>query len=64
MAWTVFILVHRLNVFKGQQIFKKSWGDKKMDSFLNEKDEVETKFWSKIFEINYNKRIKQYNLIT
>ena len=45
VAWTVFILVHGLIVFKGQKIFKKSWEDKKIDRFLKEKDNEETTFW-------------------
>ena len=44
-AWTVFIVIHGVNVFKGKQIFKKSWEDKKTQEFLNEDDEVETKLW-------------------
>ncbi len=44
VAWTVFIVVHGLNVFKGKHIFKKSWEDKKAEKFLKEKEE-KTTFW-------------------
>ncbi|EPR71728.1 hypothetical protein ADIWIN_3175 [Winogradskyella psychrotolerans RS-3] len=44
VAWSVFIVVHGLNVFKGKQIFKKSWEDKKTEKFLEEK-EKKTTFW-------------------
>ncbi|REE24842.1 2TM domain-containing protein [Winogradskyella pacifica] len=44
VAWTVFIVVHGLNVFKSKQIFKKSWEDKKAEEFLEEKDK-KTTFW-------------------
>lgn len=44
-AWTVFIIIHGLTVFKGRKIFKKSWEEKKIEEFLNEDDEVETKLW-------------------
>lgn len=44
-AWTVFIIIHGVNVFRGKRIFKKSWEEKKIEEFLNEDDEVETKLW-------------------
>ena len=44
VAWSVFIIIHGLNVFKGKQIFKKSWEDKKIKEFLKD-DEVETTTW-------------------
>lgn len=44
-AWTVFIIIHGINVFKGKQIFKKSWEDKKLEEFLSEDEEIETKMW-------------------
>lgn len=43
-AWTIFIIIHGLNVFKQKQIFKKSWEDKKTEQFLKDKEE-ETTFW-------------------
>lgn len=45
VAWTVFIIIHGLNIFRGKQIFKKSWEEKKIEAFLNEGDDVETKLW-------------------
>jgi len=45
VAWSVFIIVHGLNVFKGKQIFKKDWEDRKTEAFLKNKDEIETTFW-------------------
>ena len=45
VSWTVFILLHAWRVFKERKIFKKSWEDKKIASYL-EKDEIEeTKMW-------------------
>lgn len=44
VVWTIFIIVHGLNVFKEKRIFKKSWEDKKTNEFLNNKEE-ETTFW-------------------
>ncbi|WP_179352586.1 2TM domain-containing protein [Winogradskyella vidalii] len=44
VVWTVFIIIHGLNVFKDKQIFKKSWKDKKTEQFLKNKKE-ETTFW-------------------
>ncbi|NRD23938.1 2TM domain-containing protein [Winogradskyella litoriviva] len=44
VAWTVFIIIHGINVFKEKQIFRKSWEDKKTKDFLNNKEE-ETTFW-------------------
>jgi len=45
VAWTVFIIIHGLNVFKRKQIFKKSWEDKRTAEFLNKQDEIETIMW-------------------
>jgi hypothetical protein len=45
VAWTVFIIIHGLNVFKEKKIFKKSWEDRKTEEFLKEKDELKTTFW-------------------
>lgn len=44
VAWTVFISIHGLNVFKGKQIFKARWEEKKIERFLKE-DDVKTTFW-------------------
>ncbi|RED42740.1 2TM domain-containing protein [Winogradskyella eximia] len=44
VGWTVFIIIHGLNVFKGKRIFKKSWEDKKTAQFLKDKEEEKT-FW-------------------
>ena len=43
-AWTIFIIIHGLNVFKQKRIFKTSWEEKKTKEFLNNKEE-ETTFW-------------------
>ena len=45
VAWTVIIIIHGVKIFKGKQIFKKSWEDKKIDGFLKEETEEETTFW-------------------
>jgi hypothetical protein len=45
VAWSIFILIHGLNVFKGQKIFKKSWEDRKIKGYLKEKGEEKTTFW-------------------
>ena len=45
VAWSVFIIIHGLNVFKGRQIFKKSWEDRKTEEFLKKEKEVETTRW-------------------
>ena len=45
VAWSVFIVIHGVVIFKGRQIFKKSWEDRKIDQFLKEKGEVDTGFW-------------------
>jgi hypothetical protein len=45
VAWTVFIILHGLAIFKGRKIFKASWEEKKIEEFLNEDDEVEMKLW-------------------
>ncbi|WP_296386428.1 2TM domain-containing protein [Winogradskyella sp.] len=45
VLWTVIIVIHAWTVFKGRIIFKKSWEDKKMEKFLDEDKESETKMW-------------------
>ncbi len=45
VAWSVFISIHWLNIFKGKQIFKKSWEDRKTEDFLKAKEEENTTFW-------------------
>ncbi len=45
VLWTVFIILHAWVVFKGGLIFKKSWEDKKMEKFMDEDKESETKMW-------------------
>ena len=45
VALSVFIIIHGLNVFKGKQIFKKSWEDRKTESFLQLKEEEKETFW-------------------
>ncbi|BAO74247.1 2TM domain-containing protein [Winogradskyella sp. PG-2] len=44
VAWTVFVIIHSLNVFKERLFFKSSWEDKKMKEFTKEEEEV-TKRW-------------------
>lgn len=44
VAWTVIIVIHGLNIFKGKQIFKKGWEEKKTEQFLKQKEE-EITFW-------------------
>ena len=47
VAWSVFIIIHGLNIFKGKQIFKKSWEDRKTEGFLKvkEEEEEEATYW-------------------
>ena len=45
VVWSVFIIIHWLNVFKGKQIFKRRWEEKKIKEFLKEDNEVETTTW-------------------
>ncbi|WP_400079840.1 2TM domain-containing protein [Winogradskyella sp. R77965] len=45
VAWTVFIIIHGLNVFKEKRIFKKSWEDKKVQEFLEKENDVKTTTW-------------------
>ncbi|MFD1015922.1 2TM domain-containing protein [Winogradskyella rapida] len=46
VAWTVFIIVHGLTVFKNRSIFKKNWEDRKREQYLEqEKDKEEHNFW-------------------
>ena len=40
IAWTVFIGLHALNVFKGKTFFSKKWEHKKVQEFINEKTET------------------------
>ncbi|MDG4716313.1 MULTISPECIES: 2TM domain-containing protein [Winogradskyella] len=45
VLWTVAILLHAWKVFKENKVFKKSWEDKKMASYLAEEEIEETKMW-------------------
>ncbi|NRD19685.1 2TM domain-containing protein [Winogradskyella eckloniae] len=45
VAWTVFISLHGINVFKRKQIFNKNWEDEKIKGFLKEEKEEESTFW-------------------
>ena len=45
VAWSVFVIIHGLNIFKEKKIFKKSWEDRKTEEFLKETNEVKTIFW-------------------
>lgn len=45
VAWTVFITIHGVKVFKGKRIFNKKWEDKKTETFLKDKSSEETSFW-------------------
>tara|TARA_R110000868_G_scaffold374257_1_gene638651 strand:- start:3478 stop:3798 length:321 start_codon:yes stop_codon:yes gene_type:complete len=42
IAWTIFIIVHGWNVFKGRILFKESWEDRKLKEYL-ERDKNEIK---------------------
>lgn len=35
IAWTIFIILHAWNVFKGRLFFKKSWEDKKLKEYMD-----------------------------
>ena len=43
VAWTVFIIIHGLNVFKEKQLFKKSWEERKLKEFS--KEDTEKQLW-------------------
>ena len=49
LAWTIFIVMHGWNVFKGKLFFKKSWEDRKMNEYIEKEevkeDEKETTIW-------------------
>ena len=45
VAWTAFIVIHGLNIFKGRKIFKKSWEDKKIEGYLKDDENVKTTYW-------------------
>jgi len=44
VVWSIFIVIHGLNVFKDKRLFNKRWEDKKIEKFLDKKDESTT-FW-------------------
>ncbi|WP_179320543.1 2TM domain-containing protein [Winogradskyella helgolandensis] len=44
VAWTIFIVIHGLNVFKDKRMFNKRWEEKKIEQFLEKKEE-DTTFW-------------------
>ncbi|MBL87770.1 MAG: hypothetical protein CMO82_14095 [Winogradskyella sp.] len=45
VLWTMAIIIHAWKVFKEKTVFRKSWEDKKIASYL-ERDETEkTKMW-------------------
>lgn len=43
VAWTLFIIMHGWNVFKGKMFFKKDWENKKIQEFMD--TETPTKPW-------------------
>ncbi|MCB0398864.1 MAG: 2TM domain-containing protein [Winogradskyella sp.] len=45
VLWTVAIVLHAWKVFKERKVFKKSWEDKKIASYLKKDDAEETKIW-------------------
>jgi hypothetical protein len=45
VGWTAFIILNAVIVFKGKQLFKKSWEDKKINEFLKDKTSEESTFW-------------------
>ncbi len=44
VAWTVFIIIHGINIFKSKSIFNKSWEQRKIEEFAKE-EETEKKLW-------------------
>lgn len=44
VVWTVFIIIHGLNVFKSKSVFKKSWEERKIKEFTKE-EETEKQLW-------------------
>ena len=45
VVWTIFIALHGLNVFRGRLFFKKSWEDKKTETYIKKDQENKTTFW-------------------
>lgn len=44
VAWTVFIIMHGISIFKSKSIFNKSWEQRKIEKFARE-EETEKKLW-------------------
>lgn len=45
VLWTVAVLLHAWKVFREKKVFKKSWEDKKIASYLEKDDAEDTKMW-------------------
>jgi len=44
-AWTVFIIIHGIDVYRRRSLFKKTWEDKKIEAILNQEKAIEEKVW-------------------
>ena len=40
IAWTIFILLHGWNVYKGRLFFKEKWEERKTQEFMKEQNET------------------------
>ncbi|MBC3847199.1 2TM domain-containing protein [Winogradskyella echinorum] len=45
VLWTIVIIVQAWVVFKGKLLFNKSWEDKKIEEYLDKKQEQEHQRW-------------------
>ncbi|APY09224.1 hypothetical protein BWZ20_13330 [Winogradskyella sp. J14-2] len=45
VLWTVVIMIHAFIIYKERKVFKKSWEDKKIASYLENGSTEETKMW-------------------
>ncbi|MCT4628768.1 2TM domain-containing protein [Winogradskyella sp.] len=45
VLWTVAIVLHAWRVFKERKVFRKSWVEKKIASYLEKEEVEETKMW-------------------
>ncbi|WP_299522089.1 2TM domain-containing protein [Winogradskyella sp.] len=44
-TWTVFIIIHGIDVYRRRSLFKKTWEDKKIDEFIDKESKIEIKLW-------------------
>ena len=44
-AWTVFIIIHGVDVYRRRSLFKKTWEDRKTEAFLKKESTSQRKLW-------------------